>query len=117
MDERCGFKRLAGFFMGHSFGGQLPQLIVYQRQKLFGGVRIALLDGEQNVCDLVHSFEDNQPNCGPQNAAPPELLTDLLEQLALIGVCADRQSFDIILKLATSELNATRWCYRETALQ
>lgn len=55
MDERRGLESLAGLFLGQSVDRQLAQFVVDQRQELLGGVRIALLHGGQDSCDLTHN--------------------------------------------------------------
>jgi hypothetical protein len=47
-------ERLARLLLGQLVRRQLPQLIVDQRQKLLGGVRVALLDGGQDASDFGH---------------------------------------------------------------
>ena len=37
MDQGRGLERLARLLLSHLLGGQLPQLVVDQRQKLLGG--------------------------------------------------------------------------------
>ena len=44
MHQRRSLQRLAGLFVGHSLCGQLPQLLVDQRQELVGGLWVARLD-------------------------------------------------------------------------
>lgn len=45
---------LPGRLPGQPMRRQLPQLLIDERQKLLGGLRIALLDGAQNAGDLAH---------------------------------------------------------------
>src|SRR5262249_5127142 len=64
--EGRGLKGLAGSLPRQLLRGQLAQLAVDQRQELLGGVLLALLDGRQDACDLVHEGEDNPPRQGRQ---------------------------------------------------
>ena len=45
---------LAGLFVRQPLGGQPAQLVVDQRQELLGRVRVALLDGGQDLRDIAH---------------------------------------------------------------
>jgi hypothetical protein len=54
VNQGGSLKCLAGFLEGHPGGGQFAKLVVDQRQKLAGGVGIALLDGVKNPCDIAH---------------------------------------------------------------
>src|SRR5262249_21777374 len=54
MDESRRLKSLSWLFLGEFLGGQLAQFIVDQGQELTGGVRVALLDGRQEVGNIVH---------------------------------------------------------------
>jgi hypothetical protein len=45
---------LAGRFLDQLLGGQLAELVVDQRQELLGGVRVALLDGGQDLGNVTH---------------------------------------------------------------
>ena len=47
-------ERLARLLVGQSCGRELAQLVVDERQQLLGGVRVALLDGGQDVGDVAH---------------------------------------------------------------
>ena len=42
---------LAGLFLGEPLGGQFAQFVVDQREQFVGGLRIALLDGRQDLRD------------------------------------------------------------------
>src|SRR5262245_60708515 len=53
-------QRLSGFLLSKPLARQLAKLVIYQRQKLLCGVRVALLDGGQDAGDFRHgSLEDN----------------------------------------------------------
>ena len=56
--ESRGLEGLAGFLPSETLGGQLPQLVVDQRQELLGCLAIALLDGGQDARDVVHEVKD-----------------------------------------------------------
>jgi hypothetical protein len=45
VDQGRGLERLAGLLLRHLLGSQFPQLVVDQRQKLFGGRGVAFFDG------------------------------------------------------------------------
>ena len=44
MHQRRGLQRLTRFLLSQLGGGQLPQLLIHQRQELFGGTRVARFD-------------------------------------------------------------------------
>ena len=54
VDQGGGFERLAGLFLGQLLRRQLAQLVVDQRQELFSGVGIAVLNGGQDARDFGH---------------------------------------------------------------
>jgi hypothetical protein len=54
VNQRRRLKRLPRPFLSHLLRGQLPQLIINQRQKLFCGVRVAGFDLRQDLCDVGH---------------------------------------------------------------
>jgi len=54
MHEGSRLKCLAWLFLRQPLGRQFAQLIVNQRQKLFGSSRIALFDGRKNARDIGH---------------------------------------------------------------
>ncbi len=54
VNQGSRLKRLAGTFLGQPVRGQSPKLVVDQRQKLPGGVRIAVLDLIQNPRHFIH---------------------------------------------------------------
>ena len=47
-------QRVAGRFLGHPGCREFAQLLVDQRQKLPGGVRIALFDGGKDAGHVIH---------------------------------------------------------------
>ena len=54
--HQCGrLERLAGSFLGHFGGGQLPQLLVDQWQEFFRGPGIPGLHRVQDAGDVAHS--------------------------------------------------------------
>lgn len=61
MNQRSRLERLARFLLGHFLSGQLPQLVVDQRQKLLGSRRIALLDGVQDLRNVGHRKDTRVP--------------------------------------------------------
>jgi hypothetical protein len=54
VDQGRGLKGLARRLLGQLLGGQAAQLVVNERQELCGGVRVALLNGAQNVRDIAY---------------------------------------------------------------
>jgi len=54
VDQGRRLQRLAGLFLGQLVRRQLPQLLVHQRQKLLGRLRIALLNPPQDSGDVGH---------------------------------------------------------------
>ena len=54
MNERRRLQGLTGFLLRQPLGRQLVQLVVDQRQKLLGGVGLALVNSAQNAADLAH---------------------------------------------------------------
>src|SRR5262245_24632497 len=70
MDQRGGLQCLARFFLSESLSGQLPQLVIDQRQQLLRGVGVALLDGGQDARDLAHKAKHNpRRGDGPASGA------------------------------------------------
>jgi hypothetical protein len=53
--ESRRLQRLARPFLGHPPGSQLAQVVVDERQELFGSPRIALFDGRQDSRDVAPS--------------------------------------------------------------
>ena len=62
--QRGGLKRLAGLFLRQFLRRQLAQLVVDDGQKLLGGVRVAVLDGVENLGHVTHgtAFRLENPN-------------------------------------------------------
>src|SRR5262249_24553188 len=54
MNQGRGLKRLPGLLLRQLLGRELTQLVVDQWQELLCGVRIAVLDGGQDVGDVAH---------------------------------------------------------------
>jgi len=54
VDEGGGLERLARRLVGQALGGELPQLVVDERQELAGGAGVAMREGVQDLRDLVH---------------------------------------------------------------
>jgi hypothetical protein len=54
MNQGSGLKCLPRFLLGKLLSSQLAQFVINQRQELLGSVRIALLDGGQDLCHLSH---------------------------------------------------------------
>ena len=57
VDQGRGLERLARLLLRQPLGGELAQLVVDQRQELLGRLRVALLDGREDACDVVHRRE------------------------------------------------------------
>jgi hypothetical protein len=55
MHQRRRLDRLTGLLLGHLRRSQFPQLVVHERQELFGGSRVALLDSRQDSRDIGHA--------------------------------------------------------------
>src|SRR5262249_32432493 len=55
MHQRGGVERLPCLFLTELLRSEFAQLVVDQRQQLVGGVRIALVDGLENVSDVGHN--------------------------------------------------------------
>jgi hypothetical protein len=64
VDERGGLERVAGLLGGHLGGGELPQLVVDEREELLGGVGVTPLDGSQDLSDLAHGFKHTRRGPG-----------------------------------------------------
>ena len=56
MHQRRRLKRLAGLFLRHLLGGQLAQLVADDREKLIGGLGVAVLDGGEDSGDVAHAW-------------------------------------------------------------
>lgn len=54
MDERRRLQGLTGLFVRQSLGGQPAQFVIDQRQQLLCRIRVALLDGGQDLRDVAH---------------------------------------------------------------
>ena len=54
MHERCGVERLPRLFLHELLRRELAQLVIDQREKPIRGVRIALIDGVQDVGNFGH---------------------------------------------------------------
>ena len=54
VNERGRLQRLTGSFVRHPVGRQLAQLLINKREQLISGLRIALLDGGQDVGHIAH---------------------------------------------------------------
>jgi len=59
MHQRCGLKRLTGRFIRHPVRRQFAQLLIHQREQFVGGVRIAVLDGGEDLSDVAHGGRDS----------------------------------------------------------
>jgi hypothetical protein len=60
VDEGGRLQGLARLFLCKFLRRKLAQLVVNQRQKLVGGVRIALLHGGQDAGNVAHEANDNR---------------------------------------------------------
>src|SRR5262249_33193884 len=59
--HQCGrLERLAWLLLRESLCGELAQLVVDQRQELFGGMAVPLLNGREDACDLAHGGQDKR---------------------------------------------------------
>jgi hypothetical protein len=56
VDKCSGLKGLSRRFAGQFVGREVAQLVINQRQELFGRLRIALLDGGQDARDFTHRW-------------------------------------------------------------
>jgi hypothetical protein len=54
MNEGRCLERLARFLLGHLRRSQLPQLFIDKREKLFGGVGIAVFNSREDPRDFGH---------------------------------------------------------------
>src|SRR5262249_30679086 len=54
MNQSGGLQCLARLLLRQPSGGEFAQLVIYQRQELLGGSRIARIDRVQNLGDFVH---------------------------------------------------------------
>src|SRR5262249_8389767 len=54
VNEGRGLEGVPGRLVGQAMAGQLPQLVVNERQELAGGTRVAACDGAQDLRDLAH---------------------------------------------------------------
>jgi hypothetical protein len=70
VDQGRGLKRLAGRLLGEPVRGQPAQLVVDQRQQLFGRVRLAVRNGVQDAGDLAHKREYTLTGHGRQGYDP-----------------------------------------------
>lgn len=57
MDEGRGVERLPRRFVGELVPCQSAQLLIDERQKPAGGLRVALIDGAQQVGDITHYLQ------------------------------------------------------------
>jgi hypothetical protein len=55
VNEGGGLEGLTGRFVRHPVRGQFAQFLIHQREKFISGVRIALLDGGQDLSDIAHA--------------------------------------------------------------
>ena len=55
-----------GFSWASFCGRELAQLVVDQRQELLGGVRVALLDGGQDLRDVGHAAKHTPAESEPR---------------------------------------------------
>jgi hypothetical protein len=61
VDEGRGLQRLAGILLRHADCGEVPQLVVNERQELFRGSPIPLFQPFQNPRDLAHTVPPLAP--------------------------------------------------------
>ena len=54
MHQRGGLQRLSGFLIGHADDGQLAQFLIDQRQQLIGRLRIARINGVEQLGNVGH---------------------------------------------------------------
>ena len=59
MDQSRWLERLARLFACQLGCGQAAQFVIHQRQKLIGGVGIALFDRVQKLKNIAHGIQDN----------------------------------------------------------
>src|SRR5262249_30159723 len=58
LDQRRRLKGLSRLLRSQRWRGEPAQLIINERQKLFGRVRVAVLDRGQDAADIGHDGED-----------------------------------------------------------
>ena len=61
MHESRGLQRLSGFLIGHPDDGELAQFLIDQREQLIGRLRIARINGAEQLGDVGHGREFTQP--------------------------------------------------------
>src|SRR5947209_20614871 len=61
MHQGRRLQRLAGLFLSHLLGRQLPELVIDEGQELLGGVRVTLLDGRQDARKIAHEEQKYPP--------------------------------------------------------
>ena len=66
VDEGGRLEGLPGLLVGQPRGGQLPQLVVDEREQVGRGLRVAGLDGGQDLGDVGH---DRHPTTGRTRSA------------------------------------------------
>jgi hypothetical protein len=54
MNQRCRLESMTGRFTRHFVCGQAAEFVIHQRQQIFSGFRIALLQAIQNLSDFAH---------------------------------------------------------------
>ena len=72
--QRRGLERLAGLLPRQALSGQLPQLVVDQRQELLGRPGLTLFDGGEDARHVRHrqspdSLPGGDPDTGPSGIA------------------------------------------------
>ena len=70
VDQGRGVERLARFLVGQLVGRQPAQLVVNQRQELFGRLGVALLDRRQNAGDVAHGEEPRDRSWQDSDSTP-----------------------------------------------
>jgi hypothetical protein len=61
MNQVGGLERLTRRFLGELLSRQFAQLVIDQRQQLLGGMRVALLDGQQEAGYFGHGINTQEP--------------------------------------------------------
>jgi hypothetical protein len=83
----------------------LRQLVVERRQEFLGGLRVALLDGGQDLGDAAHSGEDNRPEGGGQERTSDDRGCTLRSSRRLLDLRAQAE-VPSALRTDTPEVNS-----------
>jgi hypothetical protein len=93
MHQRGGIEGVAWGLAGHFRGGQLPQLVIDERQQIGGGLAVTLLGGFNQTGQIRHSCQVYTPLNGPSlhnDGLPNTLCPDGVS--AARCTCAERSA-------------------------